>query len=152
MWRVRKLSALRREDARDGDCNDMLVMAAHSLSLSSHLRIHIISSSLYISLLPNDDTDCPRPRFPDAVPTSVPVSASTPTSIALQPGAFVLFPLSFALRFVVSLWALSRASCAGAVVLGAILCPPPFSCRAVPPPSPCPLPHPRLALAKSSPL
>jgi hypothetical protein len=38
----------------------------------------------------------------------------------------------------------SRASCAGAVVLGAILCPP-FSCRAVPPPSPCPLPRPRLA-------
>jgi hypothetical protein len=49
-------------------------------------------------------------------------------------------------------WAPSRASCAGAVVLGAIFCPPPFSCRAVPPPSPCPLPRPRLVLAKSSPL
>jgi hypothetical protein len=44
-------------------------------------------------------------------------------------------------------WAPSRASCAGAVVLEAILWPPPFSCRAVAPPSPCPFPRPRLALA-----
>ncbi|KAJ7804976.1 hypothetical protein B0H14DRAFT_2882323, partial [Mycena olivaceomarginata] len=99
MQRVRKLSALRRKDAGYARrcCTLAFTFIPSSHSHSSFFPLHIAPSSY-----PNDDTDYPPPRFPDAVPTSVPVCASTSTSIALQPGAFTFFSLSFALHFVVS--------------------------------------------------
>jgi hypothetical protein len=102
MRRVQKLSALRREDARDGDSKDTLVVAAHSLSLSSHPRLPHSESPSYISLPPHDNTGCPPPRSLDNVPTSAPISVSASTSIALQADTFTFLPLLFALRFVVS--------------------------------------------------
>ncbi|KAJ7879086.1 hypothetical protein B0H14DRAFT_2710566 [Mycena olivaceomarginata] len=85
---------MRRRDCKDPGyahrcCTLAFTFIPSSHSHSSFFPLHIAPSSY-----PNDDTDYPPPRFPDAVHTSVPVSASTSTSIALQPGAFTFFSLS----------------------------------------------------------